>query len=256
VLIDEYQHRSYSKGALHDGAIWKKGGLQIKYDLGEGAHNKNESPAAIEVDWTVKQNINGRDLEVVKDKNGLVMACYTAKEMEQTKSYPAIFSAAVKSEQQLAEFLVIVVTYPAPLEESPPAENEIPRRKLLENLQIIDGYKHERLQGTDSKTGRIMKNDWEIKYDIGRAAGARASRIEKDTVVFSIKQAVSQYPVEIVKDNANQLTVTFTRNAADLDRSFMGPYPANFWGKIASEEKLVDFLLMTLTYPASKPNTP
>lgn len=107
-------------------------------------------------------------------------------------------------------------------------------------IQLIEGYRHEPLQGIDSSVGRIWKDGGlEIRYDIGRMAGNYAASIKGPDRVWVISQVVNGQPVEIVKAKDGRVLVTFTKGWA------------NFFAKVSGDEDLAVLLSIVLTYPAA-----
>ncbi len=107
-------------------------------------------------------------------------------------------------------------------------------------IQLIKGFRHQRLQGIDSSVGRIWKEGGlEIQYDIGQLAGNRASSVKEADREWAIDQTVNGHPVEIVKNKNGEVFVTFPEDFA------------NFYAKVANERELAAMLTITLTYPAA-----
>ena len=107
-------------------------------------------------------------------------------------------------------------------------------------IRLIEGFRHERLQGIDSTVGRIWKEGGlEIEYDIGRLAGNYAAAVKGRDREWAINEVVNGHRVEIVKSKDGRVFVTFPKDFA------------NFYAKVAGAQELAAFLSITLTYPAA-----
>ncbi len=108
------------------------------------------------------------------------------------------------------------------------------------SIMLLDGYKHQKLQGIDTQVGKIWKDGGiTIQYDIGRLAGNYAQQQRKyqaDQLVWDRQQRWHGQPVELAMMKDRQLFVSFPERHA------------NFYGKVRKEQDLVDALLMVLTY--------
>ncbi len=113
------------------------------------------------------------------------------------------------------------------------------------SITLLDGYKHQKLQGIDTRVGKIWKDGGiTIQYDIGRLAGNYAQQQRKyqaDQLLWDRQQTWHGQLVELAMTKDRQLYVSFPERHA------------NFYGKVQEEQDLVDALLMVLTYlPAEK----
>ena len=113
------------------------------------------------------------------------------------------------------------------------------------SITLLDGYKHQKLQGIDTRVGKIWKDGGiTIQYDIGLLAGNYAQQQRKyqaDQLLWDKQQTWHGQPVELAMTKDRQLYVSFPERHA------------NFYGKVQEEQDLVDALLMVLTYvPAEK----
>jgi hypothetical protein len=115
-------------------------------------------------------------------------------------------------------------------------------------IRLIDGYRHERLQGIDSTVGRIWKEGGlEIRYDIGVFAGNNAASVKPADRLWAMSQVIRGKSAEIVKAKNGFVTVTFSSDP----KNKAGDSPANFYAKVSNEEELAALLLITMTYPAA-----
>ena len=104
-LPEDFRHERLQGIDTAVGRISKAGGLTIEYDIGGLAGNYAKGIEKNDRQWTIKQTINGQPVEIVKSKDGKVTATFT--------KVSANFWAKVTSEEDLAAFLAIVLTYPA-----------------------------------------------------------------------------------------------------------------------------------------------
>ncbi len=113
------------------------------------------------------------------------------------------------------------------------------------SIMLLDGFKHQKLQGIDTRVGKIWKDGGiTIQYDIGRLSGNYAKQqrdYQADQLLWSKQQTWHGQPVELAMTKDRQLYVSFPERHA------------NFYGEIPEEQDLVDALLIVLTYlPAKK----
>ena len=113
------------------------------------------------------------------------------------------------------------------------------------SITLLDGFKHQKLQGIDTRVGKIWKDGGiTIQYDIGRLAGNYAQQQRQyhaDRLLWDRQQTWNGQPVELAMTKDRQLYVSFPERHA------------NFYGEIPEEQDLVDALLIVLTYlPAKK----
>ena len=113
------------------------------------------------------------------------------------------------------------------------------------SIKLLNGFKHQKLQGIDSRVGKIwQENGISIQYDIGRMSGNYAKQhreYQADQLLWAKQQTWHNERMELVLKKNRELYVSFPEHSA------------NFYGKVQTEEDLVDALLMVLTYlPAEK----
>ena len=108
------------------------------------------------------------------------------------------------------------------------------------SIKMLDGYKHQKLQGTDSQVGKIWKDGGiTIQYDIGLMAGNYAKQQRKhkaDHLLWDKLQTWNGEPVEMAMMKDRLLYVSFPKRHA------------NFYCKVKEEQDIIDALLMVLTY--------
>jgi hypothetical protein len=103
-LPDGFRHEQFAGKDSTPGRIWKQGGLEIKYDIGKMAGNHAGAVKEPDRSWAVSQVVSGQPVEIVKGRDGVLVATFT-RDM-------ANFYAKVSGEQDVAAFLAIVLTYP------------------------------------------------------------------------------------------------------------------------------------------------
>ncbi|WP_020472657.1 hypothetical protein [Zavarzinella formosa] len=104
-------------------------------------------------------------------------------------------------------------------------------------IKLLPGYKHEKLQGIDTRVGKIAKaSGFAFGYDIGKLAGDAAGSLDKDTLLWRKEQVIDGQTVRVALTKDRMLYVTFTQTHA------------NFYGKAKSDDEVADMLLMVLTY--------
>jgi len=114
-------------------------------------------------------------------------------------------------------------------------------------MKLLPRYIHKTERGIDTRVGSISKPDGlTIKYDIGRLAGQYANPYSKNEYVWYKEQIVGGQKVVCVLTKQKQIIATFTDSSA------------NFFATVETEEDVVDFLLMVLTFeaPESSPPSP
>ena len=113
------------------------------------------------------------------------------------------------------------------------------------SIKLLDGFKHQKMQGIDSRVGKIwIENGLSIQYDIGAMAGNYAKQqreYQADQMLWAKQQTIKGAKVEVVLRKDRDLYVSFP------DKN------ANFFGKVKTEEELAEALLIVLSYlPAEK----
>jgi hypothetical protein len=117
-------------------------------------------------------------------------------------------------------------------------------------MTLLPGYRHQRRTGIDSRVGTISNGaSLEIHYDIGPLAGNYASNTRDRAWLKTQVIGGNQVQISYSTSPARVLTVTFP--SAPGVRGPGAPLPANFYATVTSDEDVVDFLLMAMSY---KPN--
>jgi hypothetical protein len=107
-LLPGYRHERFDRIDSSPGRIWKEGGLEICYDIGGLAGNYVKGKVSKEKDklvWHKEQTVAGRTVQLCLTKDRVLFA---------TVGGTANFWAKVKSDEDTADLLLMVVTYNAP----------------------------------------------------------------------------------------------------------------------------------------------
>ncbi len=130
------------------------------------------------------------------------------------------------------------------------------RRKRSENpehgppggMQLMPGYKHEKMRGYDTAPGTISNPDGvEIHYDVGevpKPGGAlhgghfvdRARAVPRGELRWYKEMKLHERPVHLAYTQGRDLLVAYPESGM------------NFSARAKSDEELVDALLMILSY--------
>ena len=102
-LLPGYQHRRLQSIDDMIGEIWKDGGLKIHYDIGAWANDPdNCKTCEVRVLWRQEQVVNGQRV---------VCALYQTKLLIINIDGHASFEATIKTQQQQADMLLMVLTF-------------------------------------------------------------------------------------------------------------------------------------------------
>ncbi len=104
-LLTNYKHKfdEFESTDTRIGQIWKDGGITITYDIGELAGEWANPKEQAEYQW-YKEQVIGRQ----------IVRIALTKDSELRVTYPKLkanFYGTVKSQEDVAEFLLIVLTY-------------------------------------------------------------------------------------------------------------------------------------------------
>ena len=108
-LLDGYVYESRTGIDSFVGAIKRKDGFEIRHDIGRLAGNyaiRYFEKDNNEVQWTNRQTLDGDDLLIAFLKDGRIIATYPKS--------TANFMAKISSQEDLAQFLLTVLTYRPP----------------------------------------------------------------------------------------------------------------------------------------------
>ena len=116
----------------------------------------------------------------------------------------------------------------------------IPKPTPPGNIQLLDGYKYEQLEGIDSYVGVIKgENGLEIRHDIGNMAGNYTRRYldsKVGDVVWIKRQTLNNDDVLVVLLKNGHIIANYTKSSA------------NFFASTSKQEEIVDFMLIVMTY--------
>ena len=101
-LLPGYTHHRLRGIDTQVGKISRKDGLSIEYDIGESAGDYAESQKA-DAAWFKQQVINGQAVQVAFKKDKQLIVTFT--------NGPANFFATIKSEEDMADVLLMLSTY-------------------------------------------------------------------------------------------------------------------------------------------------
>jgi hypothetical protein len=106
-LLPGYQHERLQGIDTSVGRIWKKDGLEIHYDIGRLAGNYAQSREKDKdkLEWFKEQAVGGRNVQIALTKDRVLTI---------TVAGFANFYGTVKSEGDLADMLLMVLTYDEP----------------------------------------------------------------------------------------------------------------------------------------------
>jgi len=103
-LLPGYRVQNYPTLDTVGAKIYKKGGLEIEYSSGSLMEEEASAITPDKILWKTKQIINGYPLTCVYTRSSDFVATFNDKS-------PTNFHAHIKSNQDLAEMLLIVLTY-------------------------------------------------------------------------------------------------------------------------------------------------
>jgi hypothetical protein len=106
VLLNGYQHKAKLGTDSSPGIIYKAGGLRIQYDIGGMAlsYITPEQVGKHYINYTV-QVINGKTVRLAFKKESPAVCVITFPD------YHANFTAEIKTPQEMAEFLLIALSF-------------------------------------------------------------------------------------------------------------------------------------------------
>ncbi|HEV2912396.1 MAG TPA: hypothetical protein VGX92_03675 [Pyrinomonadaceae bacterium] len=103
-LLPGYQHKTLQGIDTRVGKIWKEGGLEIKYDIGSLAGDyANPKYFSKDFLWYKEQFVGGRKVRCALFKSNTLVISFPDSS--------ANFMAGVKSQEDIAEMLLMILTY-------------------------------------------------------------------------------------------------------------------------------------------------
>jgi hypothetical protein len=103
-LLPGYTHQKEQGRDTRVGKIWKKDGPTIRYDIGRLAGNYAASQKKEDCAWQKEQVIQEQAVQLALTKDHTLFVSFP--------QLKANFSATIKTDEDLAEVLLIVLTYP------------------------------------------------------------------------------------------------------------------------------------------------
>ena len=88
------------------GKVWKEGGLSFRYDIGRGAGNQVKALAKEDMLWYKEQVVDGRPVQLALTKDRMLYVTFPQS--------AANFYGTAKSEEEIADMLLMVLTYAPP----------------------------------------------------------------------------------------------------------------------------------------------
>jgi hypothetical protein len=106
-LLDRYMHQKLPGTDSFPGRIWRENGLEIKYDIGGMAGNYASQVDPSQQKWRKQQTINGREVIIVlKNDDHMIVTFAKIGDLA-----PANFFALIRSQDDIADMLLTVLTY-------------------------------------------------------------------------------------------------------------------------------------------------
>jgi hypothetical protein len=105
-LLPGYQHQTLQGIDTRVGKIWKPGGIEIKYDIGHLAGDYANPKNRDEYQWYREQVVGGHTVHCALDKGNTLVVSFPDTESN--------FMATVKSQADVADMLLMVLTYQPP----------------------------------------------------------------------------------------------------------------------------------------------
>jgi hypothetical protein len=105
-LLDGYQHKAEAAEDSAAGKIWKEGGITIHYDIGRLAGQYVDPARRSDYAWFREQQVNGHKVYSARTKDGQVLVTFAGDK-------PANFHADCRSQDDVADMLLMVLTYDA-----------------------------------------------------------------------------------------------------------------------------------------------
>ena len=105
-LLPGYQHKTLQGIDTRVGKIWKTGGIEIKYDIGFLAGDYADPKNRAEYQWYQEQLVGGRRVHCALYKSNTLVVSFPETE--------ANFMTTVKSQADVADMLLMVLTYRPP----------------------------------------------------------------------------------------------------------------------------------------------
>jgi|GEM_PF-2045998 len=244
-LLPGYEHQRLRGIDSDVGQISKKDGLVIRYDIGGMAGNSAMSVSRetrAPLVWSKVINVGGEDLRIVYFNDGKIIATFERQ--------LANFFAHTGKVEAVPEFLMMVMTYigednfTSSAAKPPPFPEELVSHKRGDcwrarppgGISLLEGYEHLACWGIDSAVGEITgKGGLVISYDNGGSVGP----------IIKQRYQNGKPVLPEVKVNGDTLILIWY---GDSPRATFVNARANFRTTVKSQDDLVDFILMVMTY--------
>lgn len=161
-LLPGYQHHRLQSTDDVIGEIWKPGGLKIYYDIGTASGNPDKhSPGEL---WRKEQTVSGQRVVCVLNVRK-VLTIYIENGLPNEK---AVFQASVKTPQEQADMLLMVLTYRKPAARN--ASNKLKSGTLIkrEMSNGVDNLAYAsysfKFGGNGPEIQKLCRNNWELLF--------------------------------------------------------------------------------------------
>jgi hypothetical protein len=108
-LLPGYNHERFRTADSASGRIWKDQGLEIRYERGLGTANRVER--AFNLLWSKEQIAGTNRTQVALTKDRVLLVTFSVVGMTGGSSGPINFYATVRTEEDVAEALVIILGF-------------------------------------------------------------------------------------------------------------------------------------------------
>ena len=105
-LLPGYQHQKEVGKDTRIGKIWNEAGLTLRYDIGRGAGNMVKGQEKTNVLWSKEQVVDGHPVHLALTKDRMLFVTFPETS--------ANFYAKTKSDEEVVEILLMVLTYAPP----------------------------------------------------------------------------------------------------------------------------------------------
>jgi hypothetical protein len=106
-LLPGYKHQKLHGIDTRVGKVWKEGGLNIQYDIGRLAGNQVKGQAKDTLLWYKEHVVDGRAVQLALSKDRMLFVTFTEG--------PANFYGKTKSDEEIVDMLLMVLTYAPPV---------------------------------------------------------------------------------------------------------------------------------------------
>jgi hypothetical protein len=249
-LLDGY---SWTAGITIDAAIGRitgETGFLINYSTSgvRGFYSRSFSERS-DLVWLKSQVYNGQSLDLALLKSGEFTVLFDKT---------SIFSAKPKTDNDLADFLLMAMTFDSGAKAGP----DVPKISAPGNIALPAGYAYEPGKGIDSSVGAFKRDDgFTISHDIGRMAGIYAGKYFPEHFEILRKQThlsanAIQQDIDLLQNqvlwrrkqmiNGEEVLIVMLK-----DSRLIASFPssnANFTATADSSDKIADFFLIVLTF--------